>query len=220
MKNVLILFQLFFIYSVLGWIFESTLCSIKDKKAESRGFLIGPYCPIYGTGAILITILLKKYNNDLIALFVMSVLICSIVEYVTSYLMEKIFKARWWDYTHEPFNLNGRICLFNSLGFGLGGSIISYFISPFLIKLLNKMPLVFLYGFSIFNFLVLIIDCIISYRIIHNIPLIAKNLRKDYTEEITEKVREALRNRSIYMERLMNAFPDFKIELKRLDKKK
>ena len=102
---------LFFIYSFLGWVMESILETVRKKRFVNRGFLIGPYCPIYGAGVLLITILLAKYNDDIWITFLMSLLICGTLEYATSYIMEKIFKARWWDYSYRKFNINGRICL-------------------------------------------------------------------------------------------------------------
>jgi len=103
--------MLFFIYAILGWIIETTLVSIEKKKFVNRGFLIGPYCPIYGFGGLAITILLKNYTKDPIVLFLMAVIICACLEYFTSYIMEKLFKARWWDYSKKKYNINGRICL-------------------------------------------------------------------------------------------------------------
>lgn len=113
MRNVFTYFMLFFIYAILGWIIETTLVSIEKRKFVNRGFLIGPYCPIYGFGGLAITILLKNYTKDPIVLFLMAVIICGTLEYFTSYIMEKIFKARWWDYSAKKYNINGRICLEN-----------------------------------------------------------------------------------------------------------
>ena len=90
---------LFFIYSFAGWLMETVQISIRQKKFVNRGFLIGPYCPIYGCGVILITLLLQKYAGDIPLTFILSILICGTLEYMTSYVMEKIFKARWWDYS-------------------------------------------------------------------------------------------------------------------------
>lgn len=84
---------------------EISFTLYKDKTLVNRGFLMGPYCPIYGCGCILIILLLKRYLNDFIALFIMSMVICSILEYLTSYIMEKLFKARWWDYSDRRFNI-------------------------------------------------------------------------------------------------------------------
>ena len=87
------------IYSIMGWIMEVTCKSIEAKKIINRGFMIGPYCPIYGWGALAITILLKRYIDDWIVLLFMSIITCGILEYATSYVMEKLFHARWWDYS-------------------------------------------------------------------------------------------------------------------------
>ena len=107
---------------------------IEKKKFINRGFLIGPYCPIYGTGAILITFLLKKYVPYPFALFVMAILVCGTLEYLTSYLMEKIYHARWWDYTNRKFNINGRVCLETLLPFGIAATLILCKLNPLLIS--------------------------------------------------------------------------------------
>ena len=100
------IFYIFIIYSILGWLMEVIIVSSKKRKITARGFLIGPWCPIYGFGALFITLLLKKYYNDPVALFIMSFLMGTILEYVTSYLMEKLFHARWWDYSDHKFQIN------------------------------------------------------------------------------------------------------------------
>ena len=89
---------------------ETTSISIRNKKFVNRGFLIGPVCPIYGYGVVLVSLLLQKYQNDIIVTFFMSIIICGFLEYFTSYFMEIIFKARWWDYSNIKWNLDGYIC--------------------------------------------------------------------------------------------------------------
>lgn len=126
-------FLLFIIYAVIGWCMEVVCKLIQYKKFVDRGFLIGPYCPIYGVGALLITFFLNKYVQDPVVLFVMAVVVCGILEYLTSYFMEKIYHARWWDYSSKKFNINGRICLSNLIAFGILGMFIMYISNPFLI---------------------------------------------------------------------------------------
>lgn len=203
-------FLLFIIYSVLGWAIETIVTCIINKKFVDRGFLIGPYLPIYGTGALAIIVLLKPYYNDYVALFVMCVIICSIIEYLSSYFMEKIFKARWWDYTHIPFNINGRICLCFSIAFGFMGTII-ILVNKYLYKFLISIPPIINIILFIILILIFITDIIISFNIINKIKLSADNLRKDYSEEITSKVKEILKNKSLLVNRLLNAYPDIKI---------
>ena len=108
-------FLLFIIYSFLGWLIEIIVCSISEKHFTPRGFLIGPYCPIYGFASIIMITLLNKYFNDPLIVFILSAIIASVLEYFTSYIMEKIFNARWWDYSDRKLNINGRICLENSV---------------------------------------------------------------------------------------------------------
>ena len=115
---------IFFFYSVVGYIVEVTSCSIKSKKLTlSRGYLIGPYIPIFGFGGLFMTTLLSKYQNDILSLFINSMVYCCLLEYITSLVLEKIFKLRWWDYSDRRFNINGRVCLENGILFGIAGII-------------------------------------------------------------------------------------------------
>lgn len=181
-------FLLFVVYSVAAWVMETGTVIITEKKFVNRGFLIGPYCPIYGFGVVLITILLRKYADDILALMVFSVFICGILEYSTSFFMEKIFNARWWDYSKNRFNINGRICLETLIPFAVAGCIIVKYINPFLINYFSTLPddlMRIIIGTILMIFLV---DSIISFRIIIGFKNIAREI-KDNTEEISEKVR-------------------------------
>lgn len=213
-------FCLFLLYAVFGWIMEVIVCSIPKRKLVDRGFLIGPYCPIYGYAALLMIFSLEKYNSDPLALFVMATLICTILEYITSYVMEKLFHARWWDYSNKPFNINGRVCLTNCFFFGILGLGLVYFINPFFIHLLDKIPELILIIVGISLFLVFLIDNAISFNIMFKVKTTKEIIKKDSTEEITKKVREALKNKSFLHRRLMNAFPNLEIKLKELKEKK
>lgn len=204
---------LFFIYSFAGWFVELTREYIRSKKVVNRGFLVGPYCPIYGCGAILITFLLQKYSDDALVTFVLSTVICGILEYLTSYIMEKIFKARWWDYSDRKFNINGRICLENLVWFGLGGTMVVNYINPLLLDCFKVIPELLLHiilGIIITGFLV---DIIVSLRIIFNLKEMKKELR-DNTIEISAKVRKIILKKLNLYRRLVNAFPKIKDNVK------
>lgn len=201
-----ILFLLFVIYSFLGWCMEMVVCYFATRKWVNRGFLIGPICPIYGWGCLLIILLLNRYLDDPLVLFVMSMLLCSLLEYYTSYLMEKIFKARWWDYSHKKYNINGRICLDNILAFGILGLLMMYFINPFVVKLLGFININVLNIIAVVVFIVFLVDNIISLKVISGFKKVAKSIHKDSTEEITKKVREILSNRGRLYKRLVSAF--------------
>lgn len=180
---------LFFIYSFAGWFMESVGGILNVKKFVNRGFLIGPYCPVYGCGVILITILLQKYSTDIPALFFLSTLICGTLEYATSYYMEKCFNARWWDYTNRKFNINGRICLETLLPFGIGGTLILCYINPFIVKYINLIPINILNILSYGLVSIFIIDIIFSFVIINSFKDETYKL-KDNTEEVSNKVKE------------------------------
>lgn len=210
--NIYMYFLLFIFYSFIGWIIEIINELITEKRYVNRGFLIGPYCPIYGCGVILMILLLNRYLNDPVVLFIMAVVICSILEYFTSYIMEKIFKARWWDYTERKFNINGRICLETMVPFGIGGLIIMYFVNPFITGVLNMIPTVLLKLISIILFVVFLVDNLISFKIIFKFRNITKKEERDNTAEITAKVKEILSKKSKLGKRLIKSFPDLRIK--------
>ena len=109
----------FFIYSFIGWCCEVVYCSVPKKRFVNRGFLFGPYLPIYGSGAIVVLTLLRPFHDRWFLVFIFGVISTSIIEYVTSWALEKIFKVKLWDYSNHPININGRVCELNSTLFGL-----------------------------------------------------------------------------------------------------
>ena len=120
MDNLIKYVLLFFFYSAGGWLLESIYCSIGEKRIVNRGFLTGPLCPIYGTAALVMTILIyNPFKDRPLIIFILGIVLCDIVEYFTSYIMEKLFSARWWDYTYEFLNIKGRICLKHTLYWGI-----------------------------------------------------------------------------------------------------
>ncbi len=208
-----IYFLLFIIYSIIGWIME-VICSLVNlKKFVNRGFLLGPYCPIYGSGAILITLLLNKYLNDPFTLFIMAILLCGVLEYLTSYGMEKIFHLRWWDYSKKKFNINGRVCLDTIIPFGVLGMIIIYITNPFILDKLyllsNKALNMIFYTVLMIYLIDNIISLITIFGIKSTTASVSKENREDNTEEITKKVREILlgKPKSFAQKRIMNAYP-------------
>lgn len=201
---------LFFSYSILGWLIEVTIKYFQFKRFINRGFLIGPYCPIYGWGAILITFLVKKYTDDPLALFVFGILVCAILEYLTSYIMEKLFKARWWDYSQKKFNINGRICLDTMIPFGLLGLLITYIINPFLFNIFNKINSNLLFIICIILILIYLVDNIISIGVLQSIKNNLSLIEKDNTEEITNKIKNILTNLNWKQKRLLSSYPNVK----------
>ena len=127
-----------FFYSVVGWIYESTLCSVRAHKFINRGFLNGPYCPIYGWGAVLDILILGKVQNPVLLFFLGAIVTCSL-EYFTSYIMEKLFHARWWDYSKRKFNINGRVCLLGAVVFGAFSVILIKLVHPLVSDVTNSL---------------------------------------------------------------------------------
>lgn len=207
-------FYIFIIYSILGWLMEVVIVSTKKRKITDRGFLIGPWCPIYGFGALFITLLLRKYYEDLLVLFIMSFLLGSILEYITSYLMEKIFHARWWDYSDHKFHINGRISLTTSLGFGALGLILVYVFNPFFLRIVKNISPIIFNIIMVIILLIFIIDVVTSFKIIYNLRKESYISIKDITETTTEEVKKALREKSIFNRRLLNLFPHLKFIFK------
>ena len=210
-------FFLFFIYSIIGWIVETTYIAIRYKRWVDRGFLIGPYCPIYGVGSLGIILYLTQYKENILTVFILGMVICSVLEYFTSYIMEKLFKARWWDYSDRKFNLNGRICGFNSLLFGLGSIAIIYFMQPILNLVLITSNNIVLLVINIICLILFTTDTIISLNVAKKFKktIIGLNVRKDSSLEFTKLVRETIKNSNkIFQNRLFMAFPN--IDLKKL----
>lgn len=216
-------FLLFMIFACSGWIMEVTLGLIQKHKFTNRGFLIGPYCPIYGCGGILITLTLTQLKEHPVVLFTMALVVCGLLEYITSYVMEKIFHARWWDYSKNKFNINGRICLETIIPFGILGLIIIYIVNPFILGLLGKVPENVLNVIAIIIAVLFLADNIVSFKVISNVRATTKKYdkesTKDNTEEISAKVREVLRNKSFLNRRLIDAFPNFTAILKQQSEK-
>lgn len=196
---------LFFIYSILGWIMEvfRMIINPKIRKFINRGFLIGPYLPIYGCGVVAITILLSKYENDIPALLCLSLITCGILEYGTSYIMEKLFNARWWDYSKRKFNINGRICLETLIPFGIAGTIVICFSNPIFIHLIELLPDIIVHiicGSLTFIFL---IDFIISFTVISKLKNTANEIdlsEDDDTENISNFVKDKTEDIAMQLE--------------------
>lgn len=198
---------LFFIYSFLGWLMEVILSLITEHRFVNRGFLLGPCCPIYGFGSLLLYFLLKSYTDNFIVLFILTMFICSLLEYTTSYIMEKIFKLRWWDYTNMKYNLNGRICLETMTPFSLLGALTIKYITPNLLKIINSFSSKIILIISIILITIFIVDIIISLTIVFKLKLVAKD-KKDSTIDIKKAISKFIKNDLYVYERILKAFPN------------
>lgn len=196
---------IFLTYSFLGWLIEviRIFFNPKYKKFVNRGFLIGPYLPIYGFGVVGITLFLNKYRYDISTIFFLSIFYCGILEYLTSFFMEKLFNARWWDYSNKKFNINGRICLETLIPFGICGVLILHWINPLLINIINKINNTSktIIGYALLS--LMIIDLIISFIIISKFKIATNEIdlsEADDTENISKYVKEKAENVVIKLE--------------------
>lgn len=138
--NISVDFLYFIFYSFLGWLCEVVFCTFLMGKWVNRGFLIGPVCPVYGVGALLVILLLSPVSGSLPLTFVLGVLVTSLLEYITGFALEKLFHTKWWDYSHERFQIHGRVCLTNSLLFGVLTVIVLFFLHPRLVFWVGALP--------------------------------------------------------------------------------
>lgn len=189
----------FIIYSFLGWAMESTIRTVSEKKIINTGFLKGPLCPIYGIGAIIMLVFLDRFQSKPILLFFISIGILTLWEYVVGVILEKLFNTKYWDYSNRKFNIKGRICLGNSLYWGILGVVFVKYIHPFIQKIIVKIDVnIVRYTISIIT-LVFIIDMIVSIIKVKNIKATLEKVEK-LNKEIKEKVKE-LKNISIKKEK-------------------
>ena len=218
LDKFLYLFLSFMLYSFLGYIIEITNCSIREKKLIlNRGFFLGPYLPIYGISCLLMEFLILRYKNDLFTVFVMSAFISTTLEYVTSYILEKIFKARWWDYSDHKFNIEGRVCLFNAFLFGVGGIAFVYLLHPFVTYIIELLPLAVFRIISIILLVIFLTDVIITITTLCQVKISTLKFKsKDVTMELTQIIRNELKSRKVktnfFVRHMLNAFP--KIDIK------
>ncbi|MGN1343379.1 MAG: putative ABC transporter permease, partial [Traorella sp.] len=158
------IFLYLMIYSCLGWICESIFVSIGRKEWVNSGFFYGPYCPIYGFGAVFVLYLLKPFIDYPVLVFLFGVLITSTLEYFTSWLLEKLFHILWWDYSKEKFNINGRVCLLNSTLFGLMALVVTYGIHPIVVYLIQRLSSQVQYVLSSILFVIIAVDFFFSVK--------------------------------------------------------
>lgn len=188
-SSVSTLFYYFVVYSFLGWCLETVYATINKKEFVNRGFLHGPFCPIYGFGTLSIIILLKPIETNYILLFLGSILLTSIIEYITGYILETSFHSTWWDYSSRPYNLHGRICLSFSIIWGFISIFILKIVHPNIVYIVNLIPtkiaMICFYVISLYLF----IDFIITVITIFKLRSLLTQLNTTYSE-LADKLSE------------------------------
>ena len=196
----------YLVYGFLGFICEEIYCSIGEKKFTWRGFLYGPFLPVYAFGGLGIVLLLSNFKSNGLVVFLLSFLLASAIEYIASFAMEKVFNMKWWDYSHYKFNIRGRVCLLNSTLFGIGGMVVIYIIEPYIDQNIFNINTDIRNIIAFISYLVLFSDVIFSvYSIIK-----AKNYLNKYSGLLKNKIEELKSNHpkpSYYLNRFQRAFP-------------
>ena len=220
MESLINLILLFFAYAFLGWCIEVTLKYFQFHRFINRGFLTGPWLPIYGSGAALITVVIKglaPLEFSVGTTFAVSFLLCGFLEYMTSYVLEKRFHARWWDYSQKPMNLHGRVWIGNLILFGLGGVVIVDLINPLLLRLSEHMsfPLREILSLSV----VFVADYVMSHFVLKLVKTSVELSEADDTEAISKEVRLLLSDRSVFHRRFADAYPEVIYKTERIAKR-
>lgn len=177
-------FLIFILFSFIGWICEVIYVGVTSAhKFVNRGFLHGPICPVYGFGGVVILMLPPSLYATWIPLFLASMILCTTVEYFVSWLMEKLFHTRWWDYSHYKIQLNGRICLLNSILFGFLGVVVIHFVYPLMTDLLNSLGQTWISISGMIILAVLSVDVFFTVRKLVDFANVMKKL-KDFGETL------------------------------------
>ena len=200
---------LFMIYSFMGWVYETMFCTIKGGKWENRGFLYGPGCPIYGIGAVTISVIMQLTVGNGIALrawqvFLISVLGSAVLEYTTSWVLEKMFHAAWWDYSDWPLNFHGRICLFASLGFGIGGLLTVYVIAPFTENVVGSIPPIVLEFLALLFLFVFAVDLTLTVTVLLHFDKIVAQMESNFNRRMETFVDATVQQSSRVKKTIVN----------------
>lgn len=171
-------------YSVVGWVYETVVCSVEQRKLVMRGFLNGPYCPIYGFGAIIDLLVIGWIKNPVL-LFLAGATLACLLEYFTAWLLEVFFHAKWWDYSEMKFNIKGRVCALGAVVFGLFAVFLVKFVQPLVVRQTANLPEVFQILLAVVLLAVLLLDTTVTVIQLTAFNVKLKGLQKILTEPHT-----------------------------------
>ena len=175
----------FFIYGFLGWCTEVAYATVKQKKFVNRGFLNGPICPVYGVGIGMVVMLLEPMSGTIVSLYVVSTALVTTIEGVTGYLMDRLFHHKWWDYSNQPLNIGGYVCLLFSLAWGVACVLIVRVIHPFVCQMVDMIPVTVGIGLAAVLGIALLADLYVT-----TAEILKLNKKLDTMEKISAELRE------------------------------
>lgn len=216
--NVFNVLSYFVIYSFLGWILESVFRSFCERKIINTGFLIGPFCPIYGTGALIMYFTLGFLKDNPVLVFLMAVVMLTLWEYLVGVFLEKVFKTKYWDYSDHKIQFQGRICLTNSIAWGFLGVGFVNIIHPFIVSVIEKIDFNVLQIIIYSATVIVVIDTIVSVIKAKNIKIKLKKMealneeiKKETLQNVIKKLSRKRDKMMIkmyrYARRIKKAFP-------------
>ena len=200
-------FLWFAIYSLIGWVYESILCSVAGKKLVNRGFLNGPVCPIYGTGAVAVVFVLSPLKDMPVLLFLASAVLTTALEYLTSWAMEKLFHARWWDYSQRFLNIRGRVCLRGFVAFGAMSVLVVRYVHPRVAALTARLSARATHICAAALALLFCADLALTLITVLGLDKRLRAAREALREQLEERVPQLRGLHAFQMKRLSHAFP-------------
>ena len=217
----------FFLFSFIGWCAEVGYAAVVTKKFVNRGFLLGPYCPIYGFGIGLIYLLSVPFSKNLLLLWVGSVIVTSGIELITGFAMDKLFHNKWWDYSDFPLNIGGYICVPFSLLWGFACVAVVKLIFPFTNGLIDLIPrtlgvilIVFLSALFISDAVISVLTALGLNKKLERMDRLSKKL-EEQSQKFTDKMTRAMQNAAEFCEEVGDRISDGKNRLKeKLDKER
>ncbi|MGN0382266.1 MAG: hypothetical protein ACI4EP_10370 [Suilimivivens sp.] len=211
----------FYFYCFFGWVFESTYVSVKSRKFVNRGFMRGPFLPIYGSGAIMMLVVSMPFQDNLILTYLAGCVGATVLEFVTGTVMEALFKVRYWDYSNQKFNYKGHICLGSTLAWGFLTIFMTEFLHRGVEKLVFSIPDLIITILTIVLTIVILVDFTLSFKAALDLRDVLIGLDKAKAEmeriqkrldvivavasdELETRRQERKLERSIYMDELMD----------------
>lgn len=211
----------YFFFALLGWVWESIYCTAQNQKWQNRGFLYGPLCPIYGFGSIFALFAYDLVNEGILErlsslqIFIVGFIVSMILEYPTSYILEKLFHARWWDYTDVPLNLNGRTSVPTSIGFGLAAILVMNYLIPMAEDLYFLLPEILV---IILPFILIGIhssDLTLTVINLTNFQKELDEIEENFQERMTQRVDNFYKKKKSFNPKLLRSVVSFKMSERR-----
>lgn len=216
----------FIIYSIIGWVLETTFCSVAKRRFVNRGFLNGPLCPVYGFGALICVFLLYGRADNAIVLLVAGILLNTVLEYLTAVMLEKLFKAKWWDYSEKRFNIKGRVCLRNALMFGALSVMLIKYIHPFVSRITGVLTDNALIIISLVIFAAILLDLFFTIKHLVNLNSRLEEFQREFNlflakhKKLKDEIRNALLEKfeqsELYREHVKQRFEVIRLQSRRL----